>query len=155
MEELAVAVTNKIAVFEIREKGVINQGGILGDRQRFEFEEQIKVMLEISKFISKEKAKLVHKTFIFLPSAFTEEIKPHLRNVDTVCNYRFLYKGQIYDKEKAKLIKLRHRELGIVVSKIPSEEAQIEITISGPNGIFWNSGFFSLGLMDVNLEKEN
>lgn len=155
IEELTLALTLDKAVFEIREKGVDPQNGILGDRQRLDFEDTTKVMLEIAKFISKEKLKLAHKTFILLPSDFTAEIKPHLKSRDTRCFYRFLYKGKFYEEEETKLEKLRQKELGIIVRKIPSEEAQIEITITGPNGICWSSGFFSIGLIDVKLQKEN
>lgn len=155
IEELTLALGKKKAVFEIREKGVDPQAGILGDRQRLDFEDRTKVMLEIAKFISNEKSKLTHKAFILLPSDFTDEIKPHLKSRDTRCLYRFLYKGKIYEQEETKLEKLGQKELGIIVRKIPSEEAQIEITIEGPNGISWSSNFFSLGLMNVNLQKEN
>jgi len=155
IEELTLALAKKIAVFEIREKKVDPQNGILGDRQRFEFEDKTKVMLEISKFISKENSKLTYKTFLLFPSEFTDEIKPHLRSRDTKCKYRFLYKGKFYEEEETELENFGQRELGIIVRKFPSEEAQIEITITGPNGIRWSSSFFSLGLMNVNLEKGN
>ena len=154
IEELTLALGQDKAVFEIKEKGVDPQKGILGDRQRFDFDDKTMVMLEIAKFISKEKSKFTHKTFILLPSDFTEEIKPHLKSRDTRCLYRFLYKGKFYEEEETKLEKLRQKELGIVVRKIPSEEAQIEITIEGPNDICWSSGFFSIGLTDVQLQKD-
>lgn len=155
IEELTLALAKNKAVFEIREIGVEPQKGILGDRQRYDFDDKTKVMLEIAKFISKEKSKLTHKTFILFPPDFTNEIKPHLKSRDTRCLYRFLYKGKFYEQEEAKLERLGQRELGIIVKKIPSEEAQIEISITGPNGILWVSNFFSLGLMNVNLQKEN
>jgi len=155
IEELTLALGQDKAVFEIRDKEVNPQNGILGDRQRLDFDDRTKVMLEIAKFISNEKSKFTHKTFILLPSDFTEEIKPHLKSRDTRCLYRFLYKGKFYEEEETKLEKLRQKELGVIVRKIPSEEAQIEITITGPNGICWSSGFFSIGLMDVKLQKEN
>src|SRR5258705_9793705 len=154
IEELAVALKNKKAVFEIRERGVDPQGGIMGDRQRLEFEEKIDVMLEIAKFISKEKSKLTHKIFLLLPTEFTDEIRPHLKSRDTRCVYRFLYRGKFYEPEETKLEKLGERELGIIIRKIPSEEAQIEITIEGPNEICWSSSFISVGTMNIKLQKD-
>lgn len=154
IEELTFALAKKKVVFEIREKGVDPQKGILGDRQRLDFDDKTIVMLEIAKFISKEKAKLTHKTFILLPSEFTDEIRPHLKSRDTRCLYRFLYKGKFYEREETRLEKLGQRELGIIIRKIPNEEAQIEITIEGPNGISWSSNFISVGLMNVNLQKD-
>jgi len=63
-----------------------------------------------------------------------------------------LYKGKFYEEESTALERLG-QGFGVIVRKIPSEEAQIEITITGPNGIHWSSGFFSIGLITVNLEK--
>ena len=155
IEELTLALAKNKSVFEIREIGVDGQGGIMGDRQRFEFDDKIKVMLEIAKFISKEKSKLTHKTIIFMPPLFAKAIKPHFRSLDTKCTYRFLHKGREYEEEETKLEKLGDKRYGIIVRKIPSEEAQIEITINGPENLCWSSGFFSIGIINVKLDKES
>jgi hypothetical protein len=44
---------------------------------------------------------------------------------------------------------------GIIIKKIPSEEAQIEITVECPGSPAWSSGFVSVGLMNVELQKDN
>jgi hypothetical protein len=155
ISELASAVTLEKSIFEIREKNIDPQRGLTGDRQHYEFDDKALLMLEIAKFISKEKSKVTHKTFILLPGQFTDEIKPHIKSRDTRCIYRFLHKGKIYEPEETKLERLGQREFGIIIKKIPSDEAQIEITIEGPGGILWNSSFISVGLINVNLQKEN
>lgn len=153
IEELTTALLKKIPVFEIREKGISPQAGILGNRQRYEFEDKALLMLELAKFIRKEKSKLTYKTFMLLPAQFSEDIRPHMKHVATKCSYRFLYKAKQYDPEQTKLERMSGG-YGIIIKKIPDEEAQIEITVEGPNGICWNSGWVSVGLINVNLQKE-
>lgn len=152
ISELTAALTLKKTIFEIREKGIDPQKGMTGDRQRYEFTDKAALMLEIAKFISKEKSKLVYKTLILQPKEFTDQIKPSLKF--SKCKYRFLHKAKFYDPEEVKLEKLGQGSLGIIIRKIPSEEALIEITVESPGGN-WSSEFISVGLMNVNLQKEN
>ncbi len=153
IEELAVALGKKIPIFEIKEKGVDAQKGITGDRQWFEFEDKAAVMLEIAKFLNKEKSKFSYKTFMLVPPQFVEEIRPVMKSKDTICTYRFLYQAKFYEPEEATLERLG-QGLGIIVKKIPSEEAQIEISVKSQQGIIWNSGFVSVGLINVQLQKD-
>ena len=153
ISELTTALVKQIPIFEIREIGIDPQSGIAGNRQRYEFDDKAALMLELAKFISKEKTNVAHKTFILFPQEFTDEIKQHVKSRDTRCLYRFLYKGKFYEPEESKLEKFGEKEFGIIIKRIPSEEAQIEITIEGPQGISWSSSFISIGLMRVNLSK--
>jgi hypothetical protein len=157
ISELTTALVKEKAIFEIREKGIDPQKGIAGNRQRYEFEDKDKalLMLEITKFIMKEKSKLTYKTFMLLPTNFAEEIRPHIKSRDTRCTYSFLYQAKIYEPEETKLVRLGQGGFGIIITKIPSEEAQIEIIVEGPGGISWNSGFVSVGLMNIQLQKES
>lgn len=152
ISELAVAVTAKKPIFELRETKIDPQKGMIGDKQHYEFTDRSLLMLELAKFISKEKAKLVYKTMILLPKEFTDEVKPSVKF--TKCSYRFLHKAKFYDPEETTLEKLGQGQFGIIIRKIPSEEAQIEITVEGP-GIKWSSDFISVGLINVNLQKDN
>jgi hypothetical protein len=153
IEELSLALSKGIPLFEIREKNIDAQKGITGDRQYYEMEDKAALMFAITKFINKEKLKFTHKTFMLIPNSFVEEIRPHLKSRDTICKYRFLYKAKFYEPEETKLERLG-QGLGIIVKKIPSEEAQIEITVELQNGIVWNSGFVSVGLINVQLQKD-
>lgn len=153
IEELAIALGKKIPIFEIREKGVDAQGGITGDRQRYEFEDKAALLFEVLKFLNKEKSKFSYKTFMLVPDNFIKEIRPLMKSRDTRCMYRFLYKAKFYEPEEAKLEKLG-QGLGIIVKKIPSEEAQIEITVEHGQTILWSSGFVSVGLINVELQKD-
>ena len=153
ISELTAAVTLNKTIFELREKNIDPQKGMMGDKQRYEFDDKASLMLEIAKFISKERSKLIYKTFILLPKEFSDEIRPNLKYA--TCKYRFLYKAKFYDPEETRLEKLGQGSFGIIIKKIPSEEAQIEITVEAPGGISWSSEFISVGLLNVNLQKDN
>lgn len=156
ISELTTAIVNKIPIFEIRERGIDPQKGIAGNRQRYEFDDKAFLLLEITKFIMKEKTKLNYKTLVLSPNQFTDEIRPHLKSRDTRCMYRFLHKARYYNPEETKLERLLGQAgFGIIIKQIPSEEALIEIIVEGPGGISWNSGFVSVGLMNIHLQKEN
>lgn len=152
ISELTTALSSNIPIFEIREKGIDPQKGMTGDRQRYEFGDKALLMLEITKFIRKEKLKLAYKTFMLLPGEFSEAIKPFVRFVK--CRYTFLYKARYYEPEETKLVRMQGG-YGIIIKQIPSEEAQIEITVESPGGMSWSSGFVSVGLMNITLQKDN
>jgi hypothetical protein len=149
ISELANAVTLEIPIFEIREKGVDPQAGETGDRQRYEFEDRALLMLEIAKFVNKVKSKLAYKTFMLLPPEFSDEIRKYAKFAK--CTYTFLYKAKEYKPEETKLVRMQGG-YGIIIKEIPGEEAQVEINIESPDGN-WSSGYVSVGLMNVNLEK--
>jgi len=153
IEELTLALQKKIPLFEIREKEVETQRGITGDRQWYEITDRAELLFAITKFINKEKLKFTHKIFLLVPNTFVEEIRPFLKSRDTVCKYRFFHKGKFYEPEEAKLEKLP-QGLGIIVKKIPGEEASIDITVESQNNILWNSGFVSVGSINVQLQKD-
>jgi hypothetical protein len=152
IEEMAVAFASNIRVFPIREKGIDPQNGINGDVQRYEFEDRTLLMLEITKFVMKEKAQLAYKTFMLLPQEFSDAIKPNLKFAQ--CTYKFYYKGKYYEPEKTSIVRMQGG-YGIIIRKIPNEEASVEINIEFPGGNTWNSGFVSVGLINIELIKES
>jgi hypothetical protein len=153
IEELTTALNKGKPIFEIREKGVDAQNGIIGDRQRLDFEDIPKVLLEVAKFVMKEKNKLSTKIFMLLPQEILTEIRPHLVNGDITCSYRFMYKTKYYDPEVANLERFQGG-YGVIIKKIPNEDALIEIKIKGPNRLSWSSGFVSVGLINVHIQKD-
>lgn len=152
LQELSIANTLGKPNFELREKGVEPQKGIGGDRQRYEFTDKTQLLVEVTKFVMKEKSKLTYKVFMLLPPEFSSEIRPHYRYAK--CKYRFQYRGKYYDPEEVPIERMQGG-YGIIITRIPSEEAQIDISVEGPSGISWNSGFVSVGLMNVHLQKDN
>ncbi len=153
IEELTTALNKGKPIYEIREKGIDFQNGIIGDRQRLEFEDTSRVLLNVVKFVMKEKNKLSTKIFMLLPPEILIDIRPYLVNDDITCTYRFMYKTKYYDPEIATLERFQGG-YGVIIKKIPNEEALIEIKIKGPNRLSWSSGFVSVGLINVHLQKD-
>jgi len=152
IQELAAAAAfdnPKIPTFEIREKGIDPQSGLLGASQYLEFDDRAILLLQLAKFILKEKGKLAFKTFMLMPQSFSDAIKPSLKH--TSCNYRFWHKGKEYEPQKATLLKMP-AGFSVIIRNIPSEEALLELTVDGPGGT-WSSGYVPVGSINVELSK--
>ncbi|RJQ46103.1 MAG: hypothetical protein C4538_07360 [Nitrospiraceae bacterium] len=91
IEEITTAINNKKKIVEVRETGVDEQGGIVGDRQHIIYDESArdKCIVEIIKTIGKwhsiERIKLK-----LLPEDCIQEIFPLLRNADLRCTYKIM-----------------------------------------------------------------
>lgn len=153
IEELTTALNKGKPIYEIREKGIDTQKGIIGDRQRLDFDDTNKVLLEVVKFVMKEKNRLSTKIFMLLPPEVLNDIRPHLANGDITCSYRFMYKTKYSELEATNLERFQGG-YGLIIKKIPNEDALIEIKIKGPNRLSWSSGFVSVGLINVQLQKD-
>ena len=154
VEEIGIAISNKKPTFEIRQKGVDPQNGIAGKFQRFEFDDKAILLLEISKFILKEKEKLTYITFMLLPQDFINEMKSHISSGDATCTYRFLYKAKYYEALET-TVESFEGGYGVIIKEIPNEEALLEITIKGPGGIKWKADFFPINIHKVKLIKQH
>jgi hypothetical protein len=150
IQELTTAFNFKKPFFEIREKVVDPQKGMLGSHQRYTYEDKAFLLLEIAKFINKEKLRLTHKRFMLLPSDFSEAIRPHAKF--TTCSYKFMHGNAEYEPEVAELKRFAGG-YGIIVKQIPSDEALIQITVDGPGGS-WTSDFVPVGHVNINLLKD-
>lgn len=153
VEELATALGKGKTIFEIRENGIDSQKGIAGSRQRFEYKNISEVLLEVVKFVMKEKRKVCGRIFMLLPPEIIAEIRPHLSNDDIKCDYRFMIKTRKTEYANTVIEKFGGG-LGIVVKNIPDDEASIEIVIKGPQRSSWSSGFVSVGSINVQLQKD-
>ena len=153
-QELTVALSRNISVFEIRESGIDTQNGILGDRQRFEYQnnDRHKVLLEVAKFIMKEKPKHSGKIFIMAPPEIISEIHPFFVNSNIKCRYRFMVKTRQTSFVDTTIERFGGG-LGIVVRNIPDDDASIEIVLEGPSGNNWSSGFISVGSINVQIKR--
>lgn len=149
--EVAAAIAKEKIAFEIREKGVDPQKGIAGDRQRYDFEDHASVLLEVTKFIMKEKTKLSYKAFMLMPFEFAQSIKDHIKFA--TCTYKFLHNAKEYEEEKTKIIPTPGGYM-IYVKQIPDENCTVQVTVASPGGT-WTSPYVSVGLININLSKEN
>lgn len=153
IEELATALVNGKPIFEIRENGIDTQKGIARSRKRFEYKDISEVLLEIAKFIMKEKRKVSGRIFMLLPPEIIAEIRPHLSSDDIKCDYRFMVKTRTTEYANSVVEKFGGG-LGVVVKNIPDDDASIEIVIKGPKRTSWSSGFVSVGSINVHIQKD-
>lgn len=153
IQEMAAALTHKIPTFEIRETGVNMQEGMMEKIQRFEFDESSipQVLIEVAKFVVKEKKKLTTKIFMLIPQDILNDIRSDISNGDVKCTYRFMHKTKYYELDESKIERFQGG-YGIIINKIPDEDALIEINIKAPNNKRWTSGWVSVGLINVQLQ---
>lgn len=149
-QEVAIGIENEIPVFEIFEEGVKRQAGIAGDRQYYFFKDKAKAMIEVAKFVSQEKDKLAYKTIMLLPEQFSATIGPHIKFAQV--SYKFMHRAKEYEPETTTLKRL-NGGIGVIIKRIPHEEAFVEINVTSPAGN-WNSGFVSVALTNVHLIQE-
>ncbi len=152
-DEMTVALSNEIPLIEVREEGVDNQGGILGDRQRiiYKEKERDRCLVELAKTIgrwhreSKIKLKL-------LPESCVQELIPIHRKKDLKCTYRLLIGGEEGEEIAAKILPIGAGGLFVIARNVPSE-ALIQIHIEY-QGMHWTSSFECIDDCAAYLRKE-
>jgi hypothetical protein len=147
----AAAANPKKPTFEIIEKGVDPQKGMLGGNQHLVFEDKAILLLHLAKFIMKEKGKLAFKTFMLLPEALSESIRLNLKF--TTCKYRFWHKGKDFEPQKADLLKMP-AGYSVIIRNIPSDDALVELLVENPAGT-WSSPFVPVSSINVELSKSD
>jgi hypothetical protein len=153
IEELATALAKEKAIFEIRETGIDGQKGIGGSKQRYEYKKTAEVLLQVAKFIMKEKRKVSGRIFMLIPPEIIAEIRPLLSSGDIECEYRFMVKTRTTEYAKTAVERFGGG-LGVVIKNIPDDDASIEIVIRGPQRLTWSSGFVSVGSINVHIQKD-
>jgi hypothetical protein len=90
-DELAYAVAQAKQVVEIREDGVLDQGGIAGDRQRITFREddRLRCLVEVVKTLGGWHRRITRR-FQLVPN---DLVRPHLSKAYFRCKYRVLEGG--------------------------------------------------------------
>lgn len=149
IQEAALAIGRNIPCFIIREKGVDPQQGMDGNRQYFEYSDNASVMLEVAKFISKEKLKIQHKEFLLLPDSIIKDLRTNENFAK--CSYSFYHNGKEYEPTTTKLRRTKGGYF-IVINQIPDEKSQVQIIIDSPGGS-WKSEFVSVSQMNIELQK--
>jgi len=151
-DEIATALAADKPVIEVREAGVDDQGGILGDRQRIKYskKERDKCLVEIVKTIGKlhrgSKVRLK-----LLPEEYVRELFPLHRKPELKCSYKYLLDG----KESEYIpMKIRPITGGLFAEArdVPNK-ALIQIVISYRDKQ-WYSSFESTDSLAIRLIKE-
>lgn len=153
-DELSVAISNNIPAIEIRDKDVEISGGIGSDRQRITFDVEKKevLLVELVKALSAYRRRFIPKRLFLLPEVIVKDVRPFIRNGSIKCMYQFRLGNRESPQYETKPFPFG-QGLCVDVFNVPSEEALIQVSLSGPNFI-WSSSFVSVQLLSINLEKE-
>jgi hypothetical protein len=156
-DEIALGIqseTAKSRVVEVREQGVVDQGGVAGDRQRIEFDETArdKCLLELVKTIGRwhrEQGKLLKLQL--LPADFVEKILPVLSNSNLRCTYSLIVDDELDSEPEPIETKIRPIDQGLYIRTrgIP-HEALIQVRVEF-RGETWISNFVSTDSLSINL----
>jgi hypothetical protein len=151
-DELSIGIANKIQVLEVREIGVNDQGGIAGDRQRIEYDEnqRDKCLVEIAKAVGRWQ----HKTNVnikLLPQEFVDNVRPLVKRPEFKCTYNLIDgRTERFDVTAD----VRPITGGLFVNlKNVSKEALVQINISTQDNS-WTSDFEPVEQYKINLYKE-
>ncbi len=158
IDEFNHALAKKIKAVEIREDKVDPQGGIGGNLQHLPFSSDAKefLILEVAKILGNWKAGIYSKRLQLLPAILIDDVRPLWkdRQDEITCKYNFLVGNNESPPFTSKLRKIGNG-LCVDVDNIPSgKNVMIQINVSGPN-FYWSSGFESIDLISINMEKNN
>lgn len=151
-DELTYALGQGLQVVEVREEGVDDQGGLLGDRQWMPYreEERDKLLVELAQAIG-DWSRSVSVTLQLLPPAFVDEIRPLLRAPGFRCTYTLLEGSHESEPER---VQVRPIKGGLFIQvKGISPQSLIQVSIEG-NGMRWSSDFESPDAIGINLKRE-
>ena len=150
-DEIAHALALGIPVAEVREEGV-EQGGIVGDRQRINFQESRRdqCLVDLVKVIARWQREQSTVTIQLLPSESIQEIVPIYRKPEFRCVYRLRKHGEESDPVPGKLTPIKGG-LFLEAEKVDRDALiQVEIQFQERN---WVSGFESVEAVGVMLQR--
>jgi hypothetical protein len=153
-DELITAINNQVPVVEIRENKVDTQGGIVGDRQRIDFDEEnkAKLLVDLAKVLSAWRRKLKPRRLFLLPKEIVQDARPHISAGTLKCSYQFMNgskQSQVYHTKPFRF----GQGLCVDVYNVPSEDTLVQLTIQGPQ-FTWSSDYESVQLLSINLQKD-
>jgi hypothetical protein len=151
-DELTYALGHGLQVMEVREEGVDDQGGLLGDRQwmLYRKEERDKLLVELAQAIG-DWSRSVSVTLQLLPPSFVDEIRPLLRAAGFRCTYTLLEGSRESEPEQ---VQVRPIKGGLFIEvKGISPQSLIQVSIEG-NGMRWSSDYESPDSIGINLKRE-
>jgi len=150
-DELSIGIAHGINVLEVREKGVDEQGGIAGDRQRIEYEEnhRDKCLVEIAKTIGRWQ-RISDINIKLLPQEFVDNLRPLLRRPEFRCSYN-LIDGRTEQFNTNADVRPITGGLFVKIKNV-SKEALVQINIrTGEDS--WTSDFEPVEQYRINLYK--
>ncbi len=156
IDEFNYALAKNVKAVEIREDKVDPQGGIAANLQHlpFSMEARETLMLEVAKIFGTWKTALTSKRLQLLPGNIIDDVRPFWkdRQDEIHCQYNFLVENNETPAFDSKLRKIGNG-LCVDVENIPlGNNVMIELKVDGP-GFFWSSGYQSIELISINMEK--
>lgn len=152
-DEISQAIAHDVLVAEIREVGVDEQGGIIGDRQRITYNEseRDKCIVDIVKTIGKWHSSNTVKLKL-LPDECVQLIRPLLRNPGLRCTYKILDSdGEISNDVPATILPITGG-LFIHAKNIP-HMALIQIRVECGDQS-WTSNFENIDSSGIHLQQD-
>jgi hypothetical protein len=152
-DEVAHALAYRLLIAEIRENGVDEQGGIVGDRQRIIYNEneREKCLVEIVKILGKW-----HSTdtvrLQLLPDECVQAIRPLLRNPGLRCTYKILDNdGELGEEIPATILPITGG-LFVHAKNVPRLSLiQLRVECSDKS---WTSNFENTDSLSIPLHEE-
>jgi hypothetical protein len=150
-DELASAYGQGKQILEVREAGVDEQRGMIGDRQPIIYEEgkRDECIVEIVKTLGAWH-ETNHMTFQLLPEECADQIKPLVGDQSLWCIYTVLDGGEEGQEQRERIRPIKGG-LFVTARNVP-REALIQLRIEGA-GQSWRSDFESTDSLGIRLRK--
>lgn len=151
-DEISYGLALNLPVVEIREIGVDDQGGLVGDRQRIAYEEKnrdkciVDIVQTIGKWHLGGKIKLK-----LLPEEYVKEIFPLHRKPDVRCSYSLLVDGEPLPEVPTKILPITGGLFVLAKDVPPQALIQVHIEYQGRH---WISSYESTDSLGIHLAKE-
>lgn len=152
-DELSQALGFKLPVAEIRERGVDEQGGIAGDRQRIIYteNERDKCLVEIVKTIGNWHLSNTIELKL-MPDECIQAVRPLLKNPNLRCTYKILSRNGIMGEEIPTQILPITGGLFLRAKNVPPRSyIQIRIECAGKS---WSSEFENIESVAVHVHED-
>lgn len=151
-DELAGAHAQKKLILEVRETGVDEQRGIIGDRQPILYEEArrdeclVHIVTAIGEWHRRSSVDLK-----LLPAECAEQISPRLNNPRLRCTYKILEDGEERGPFEAPIRRITGG-LFVRAKNVP-RQALVQLTVEC-DGLYWSSDFESTGSLGIHLRQD-
>lgn len=152
IDEMATALTIGLPIIEVREKGVDDQGGIIGNRQRIDYEENKRdiCMVDLVKTIGRWHEGSSIKLQL-LPDEYAQEMYSLLRDPRLRCAYKLLVDGRESNDIPIKIFPIKGG-LFVEAKNVP-RQALIQVQVEH-QGTTWISDYESTDSIGIRLRKD-
>jgi hypothetical protein len=151
-DELALALQANMPVVEIRETQVDVQGGIAGDRQHIEYDDEArdKFLVQLAEVLGRW-ARGRSRNLRLLPPEVVGRIRPQMQQQGFRCTYSTFKDGRGFPEKEALLVR-REGGLYLMAKDVPPEMlVQIRVQAAG---FSWTSDYIDIDSLSVELVED-